>query len=170
MTDLQHPAIDEPQPVADRAHAEPEIHRLPMRETAVVPIDVAQDEFPDAIGHAIGEVAAAMEAAGVELAGPPFARYLACEPRIRAEVGFPVLRPAPDIGRVVAGRLPGGRVASVVHVGPYDGLAQTYGLLTRWLGELGLRTTGSMWEVYWSDPETDPDPETWRTEIFTPIE
>lgn len=170
MTDLQHPAIDDPRPVGDRGHAEPEIHRLPMRETAVVPIDVTRDEFPDAIGRAIGEVAAAMEAAGVELAGPPFARYLAFEPQIRAEVGFPVLRPAPDVGRVVAGRLPGGRVASAVHVGPYDGLEQTYALLTRWLGELGLRTTGAMWEVYWSDPETDPDPATWRTEIFAPIE
>ncbi len=170
MTDLQHPGIDEPRPVGDRAHAEPEIHRLPMRETAIVAIDAAKSEFPDAIGHAIGEVAAAMETAGVELAGPPFARYLAFEPRIRAEVGFPVRRPAPDVGRVGPGRLPGGRVASVVHVGPYDGLEQTYGLLTRWLGELGLRATGPLWEVYWSDPVTDPDPATWRTEIFAPIE
>lgn len=170
MTDPQHSALDNPRPAAERPHAEPEIHRLPMRETAVVPIDVPPEEFPDAIGHAIGEVATAMGAAGVDLAGPPFARYLAFGPRIRAEVGFPVQRPAPDVGRVVAGRLPGGRVASVVHVGPYDGLAETYGLLTRWLGELGLRMTGDMWEVYWSDPETDPDPATWRTEIFAPIE
>jgi effector-binding domain-containing protein len=170
MTDLLHPATDEPRPVGDRAHAEPEIHRLPLRDTAVIVVDVAPDELPDAIGRAIGEVTAAMAEAAVGLAGPPFTRYLAFEPRIRAEVGFAVMRPAPDIGRVEPGRLPGGRAASVLHIGSYDGLEQTYALLTRWLAELGLRTTGPMWEVYWSDPATEPDPASWRTEIFAPIE
>ena len=111
-----------------------------------------------------------MREAGVALAGPPFARYLAFEPRIRAEIGFPVQRPAPHVGRVFPGRLPGGRVASVVHIGSFDGLEHTYGLMHRWLAELGLRPTGPIWEVYWSDPEAEPDPATWRTEIFAPIE
>jgi effector-binding domain-containing protein len=111
-----------------------------------------------------------MRQAGVDLAGAPFARYLSFGDRIRAEIGFPVMRPAPDIGRVVPGRLPGGRVASIVHVGSYDGLEQTYGLLTRWLAELGLQATGPLWEVYWSDPEVETDPATWRTEIFAPVD
>ncbi len=110
-----------------------------MRETAVIAVDVAPDELPDAIGVAIGEVEAAMREAGVGLAGPPFARYLAFEPRIRAEIGFPVLRPAPHVGRVFPGRLPGGRVASIVHIGSYDGLEQTYGLMHRWLARAGPR-------------------------------
>ena len=76
----------------------------------------------------------------------------------------------PRMGRVVPGRLPGGRVASIVHIGPFDGLEQTYGLMHRWLAELGLQPTGPLWEVYWSDPEAEPDPATWRTEIFAPIE
>ena len=95
-----------------------------MRETAVIAVDVAPDELPAPIGAAIGEVEAAMREAGVGLAGPPFARYLAFEPRIRAEIGFPVQRPAPHVGRVFPGRLPGGRVASIVHIGSFDGLEQ----------------------------------------------
>ena len=124
MTDLLHPVSDQPPAASDRPPAVPEIHRLAMRETAVIAVDVAQDELPDAIGAAIGEVEAAMREAGVGLGGPPFARYLAFEPRIRAEIGFPVQRPAPHVGRVFPGRLPGGRVASIVHIGPYDGLEQ----------------------------------------------
>jgi effector-binding domain-containing protein len=170
MTELLHPVSDQPPAVFDRQGAVPEIHRLAMRETAVIALDVAPDELPGAIGAAVGEVEAAMREAGVALAGPPFARYLAFEPRIRAEIGFPVRRPAPHVGRVFPGRLPGGRVASIVHIGPYDGLEHTYGLMHRWLAELGLRPTGPMWEVYWSDPVAEPDPATWRTEIFTPIE
>jgi len=170
MTELLHPVTREPGAVFERAHATPEIHRLAMRETAVVAIDVAPDEIAAAVGVAIGEVEAAMRTAGVDLAGPPFARYLAFGPRIHAEVGFPVRRPAPDIGRVVPGRLPGGRVASIVHVGSYHGLERTYAELTRWLAELGLQPAGPLWEVYWSDPEVDTNPATWRTEIFAPLE
>ena len=170
MTDLLHPVSDQPPAAPDRPPAVPEIHRLAMRETAVIAVDVAQDELPAAIGTAIGEVEAAMREAGVCLAGPPFARYLAFEPRIRAEIGFPVQRPAPHVGRVFPGRLPGGRVASVVHIGPFDGLEQTYGLMHRWLAEMGLAPDGPIWEVYWSDPEAEPDPATWRTEIFAPLE
>jgi effector-binding domain-containing protein len=170
MTELLHPLSDQPQAVFDRPHAVPEIHRLALRETAVVTVDVGPDELPAAIGVVVGEVEAAMHEAGVPLAGPPFARYLAFEPRIRAEIGFPVLRAAPCVGRVLPGRLPGGRVASIVHIGSFDGLEHTYAQMHRWLAELGLRPTGPLWEVYWSEPEAEPDPATWRTEIFAPIE
>lgn len=149
---------------------EPEVARLPLRETAVVHVDVPADELPQAIGEAIGAVEAAMREAGVDLGGPPFARYLDFGPRIRAEVGFPVLRPAPEMGRVVPGRLPGGRIATVLHLGSYDGLHETYARLVAWLAERGLHPSGPMWEVYWSDPEVEPDPATWRTELFAPVE
>jgi effector-binding domain-containing protein len=170
MTDLLHPAADAPQAVFDRPHATPEIHRVPLRETAAVAVEVAPGELPAAVGTALAEVEAAMAEAGVALAGPPFTRYLAYEPRVRAEIGFPVLRPAPHVGRVFPGRLPGGRVASIVHVGAFDGLHQTYAVLFQWLTELGLQPTGATWEVYWSDPEAEPDPATWRTEILAPVE
>ena len=169
MSQLLHPG-SEPRSAADRAVLEPEIHRVTMRETAVITIDGAADEMPAAIGSAILEVEAAMSEAGVGLDGPAFTRYLEMEPRIRAEVGFPVERPAPHVGRVYPGRLPGGRVASVIHVGPFEGLEHTYAALERWLGELGLHASGPMWEVYWSDPEKEPDPATWRTEIVEPLE
>jgi effector-binding domain-containing protein len=149
---------------------EPEVGHLSMRETAVVTVDVPPEALPRSIGEAIAEVEAAMREAGVDLTGPPFARYLAFEPRVRAEIGFPVARPAPDVGHVKAGRLPGGRIARVLHVGPYDGLEETHARLVRWLAGQGLHPSGPVWEVYWSDPETEPDAATWRTELFVPVE
>jgi effector-binding domain-containing protein len=170
MTDLLHPASHDPAPGPGRPGGQPEIHHLAMRETAVVMIDVAPEEIGPAVGAAIGEVEVAMRAAGVDLAGPPFARYHQFEPRIRAEIGFPVMRPAPDVGSVVPGRLPGGRVASILHIGPYETLERSYGELTRWLAGMGLQPSGPLWEVYWSDPGEEPNPAAWRTEIFAPIE
>ena len=90
------------------------------------------------VGPAIGEVAAAMGRAGVGLAGPPFARYLDWHPeRVVVEVGFPVIRPAPAVGRVEPATLPGGTVASAVHVGPYETLGETYNRLQAWMAEHG---------------------------------
>jgi effector-binding domain-containing protein len=169
VKDLLHPTADLPQPATERQPLEPEIHDLPPRETAVVAVDVPQAGLAEAIGRAIGEVESAMEEAGVTLAGPPFARYLAFGERIQAEVGFPVRRTAPVVGRVLPSHLPGGRVASIVHLGPYDGLHATYARLTQWLEERGLRPMGPLWEVYWSDPSDEPDPATWRTEISAPV-
>jgi effector-binding domain-containing protein len=171
MVELLHPVADEPPAVFERTPGEVQIHQLHPREIAIVRVDVPPAQLPEAIGEAIGEIEARMTEAGVEVAGPPFARYLDLGPlRIVAEIGCPVWRPAPHVGRVYPGRLGGGRAASIVHVGPYDGLAATYERLQRWLDEGGAHGTGPMWEVYWSDPVAEPDPATWRTEILIPLD
>jgi effector-binding domain-containing protein len=155
--------------VFERAGDEVELHELHPREAAVVSLHLTAEGIAEAIGGAFGEVAGAMATAGVDLAGPPFTRYFSFGPTFDAEAGFPVMRPAPDIGRVHPARLPGGRVASVVHIGPYESIKDTYGVLMARVGEMGLQPLGPMWEVYWSDPEAEPDPSTWRTEILLPV-
>jgi effector-binding domain-containing protein len=171
MVQMQQPTTGAPTSVFGRSAGSVEIQERHPREVAITRVEVAQDAMPQAIGEAIAEVAARMAEAGVELAGPPFARYLRFEPaRISAEIGFPVMRPAPHVGRVYPGQLPGGRIASIVHVGSYEALAETYGHLEGWLAEAGTRGTGPMWEVYWTDPESEPDPAAWRTEILVPLD
>lgn len=157
--------------VYERAPGEVEIHDLHPIETAVVRVEAMVAELPAAIPGALRDVANAMAAAGVELAGPPFTRYVAWGPgRAVAEVGFPVWRAAPQVGSVGPGQLPGGRAASIVHVGTYETIDHAYARLQEWLRERGHGELGPMWEVYWSDPETDPDPAGWRTEILVPVD
>jgi effector-binding domain-containing protein len=171
MVDMLQPRSVEPTAVFERADGEVEIHEHHPRETAVIHVDVPVDLLPAAVGEALGELGRRMAEAGVELAGPPFTRYLSFGPeRILAEIGVPVLRPAPHSGRVFPGRLQGGRVASVIHVGPYEALADAYVRLQRWLDDHGLHGTGPMWEVYWSDPQAEPDSASWRTEILVPLD
>jgi hypothetical protein len=33
-----------------------------------------------------------------------------------------------------------------------------------------MKPTGSMWEVYLTDPEREPDPSRWRTGVFLRVE
>jgi effector-binding domain-containing protein len=137
----------------------------------MIRVTVPPADLPAAVPKALCEVAEAMGDAGIELAGPPYTRYAAWGPElVTAEIGFPIRAEAPRIGRVVPGVLPGGRIASIIHVGPFDTIGDTYGLMERHLADLGNRDTGPMWETYWSDPEAQPDPATWRTEILVPVE
>lgn len=171
MVEQLQPVAAEPSKVFERTPDEIEIHELHPRETAVIHVEVPPDRLPAAVREAIGEITSRMAEAGVGLAGPPFTRYLSFGPlRILAEIGCPVWRPAPHVGRVFPGRLPGGRAASMVHVGHLEDLATAYVRLQRQLDASGLHGTGPMWEVYWSDPGAEPDPATWRTEILIPLD
>jgi effector-binding domain-containing protein len=88
---------------------------------------------------------------------------------VDVSVGFPVVGDVHPLGGGV-GLLerPAVRAAVGVHVGPYDGLPQTYARMQQWVAEQGLAPTGEMWEEYLSPPEGDPS--TWRTRVVIPVQ
>ena len=102
--------------------------------------------------------------------GPPFA-YYAGPPTdtIDIEAGFPVASVCAASGDVVPSQLPGGRIATLTHVGPYESTMATYDQPRAWVGDQGLELQHGMWEVYLSDPQKEPDPSRWRTLIFWPV-
>lgn len=107
---------------------------------------------------------------GGAIAGPPFGYY----PRMPGEtvevvVGFPVGASFTAEGEVEPFELPGGRVVTGTHVGPYETLERTYGELMAWTEAEGLTLAEGMWESYLSDPSAEPDPATWRTLIVWPL-
>jgi effector-binding domain-containing protein len=71
-------------------------------------------------------------------------------------------------GRVEPVLLPGGEVAVACHVGPYETLSETYGVMQRWIAEHGRSSSGPMWEVYLDDPSVVPV-EQLRTEVVIPL-
>jgi effector-binding domain-containing protein len=149
---------------------EPELRTLKKQPVAIIQITTTMGGIPAALGAAFGELEAAIRMAETEIVGPPFARYLTFGPEaITLEAGFPIARKFPASGRVVMSKLPGCEVATVLHVGPYERLATTYNTLTEWVALRGREPAGPMWEAYLSDPAVEPDPETWRTEVFLPL-
>ena len=91
--------------------------------------------------------------------GPPFCRIEIDDEEFLLEVGFPVERPVEASGRIVASSLPGGLVATVMNVGPYDSVPAAYWAIEAWLGEHGYEPTGAPWESYLDGPEV-PNPRT----------
>jgi effector-binding domain-containing protein len=153
-----------------RSDTEPELVRLAIQDTAVIVTETPVGELPRVIAEALPAVERAVFGAGVALAGPPFVRYLAMGPEIRAEIGFPIGTAIAPRGRIQPGHLPGGDAARIVHLGPYDTIAATYERLQTWMAAQGRMPAGPFWEVYWTEPDTSPDPATWRTEVFAPLQ
>lgn len=139
--------------------------------TAVIHERVPLTELPQFFGRAYHSTMAALEAQGLHPTGPPFSKYFGKPTGGVADVeaGFPVSGTFSDADGVTAGTLPGGKVVEAVHVGPYDTMHQTYDEVMRFVEGEGLTPSEEMWEVYLSDPQTQPDPATWRTQIFWPV-
>lgn len=79
------------------------------------------------------------------------------------EVGVEVPAPLAAKGDVVALETPGGRVASTVHLGAYDGLSAAARAMHAWIAANGHAYGGVDWERY---GEHDPDPAKLSTEVF----
>lgn len=65
--------------------------------------------------------------------------------------------------------LPGGKMAKIIHKGPYEECVPTYEKLFSWIAERGKRIVGPIREVYFNDPREVP-PEEILTEIYAPID
>lgn len=149
------------------------IEQVESRHAAAVDYRVELASIGQAMGAAIGEVAAVLGEERVEPAGMPFSLYPRGAPDERGMVavvtGMPVDSPIIEVGRVRNYDLPGGMMAIGTHVGPYDAIASSYGELEQAAREAGYEPSGPMWECYLADPASEPDASKWRTDICVPV-
>lgn len=131
------------------------------------------------IGKMISELCTFAGRKGIQLAGPPIyichetgseeAKAADSTGTADLEVAVPVVGDAEESGEVEAYELQGGKMAKIVHKGPFDGVGSTYQRLFKWMAENGKQVTGPTREVYLSDP-TEVQPEELMTEIYAPID
>ena len=146
-----------------------EIRQMPPRHAATVREKIARDDMTEALGRSYQAVGAAIAKQGVEADGAPFARYHDFGDTIDLEAGMPVAAPVAQDGDVKPSVLPGGPAAIAVHRGPYEGLAATYDAIGTWIEQSDREANGGPWEIYLTDPGTEPDPANWLTEIIWPL-
>ncbi len=117
----------------------------------------------------------AVTAQGIGPAGPLFAHHLTMSDTLfDFEVGFPVTSDVKPTGRVRQGSLPSVMVAKSTYHGDYEGLYRAWQQFNEVAGKelaaRGFERGSSIWENYTRGPECDPNPSTWRTELFVPLE
>jgi effector-binding domain-containing protein len=104
------------------------------------------------------------------MAGPPFCRYTAWRERdCDIEGGCPVVGEVQGSGEVLAGTLGGMRALMGEYSGPYDGLGSAHEAIRTYIGEHGLEASEAPFEIYVTDPEEEPDPSKWITNVYWPI-
>jgi effector-binding domain-containing protein len=131
------------------------------RPTAVVPASTTWAEFPTLWSKLLDEVWTCLRAGGIQRGCRNVMLYLDDVPRV--EVGVELTQPCQLTGRVVASSLPAGTVAMTAHWGPYEGLGDAHGAVTRWCRVRGRQPAGPRWEVY--GPHRDNPAEVW-TEVY----
>jgi AraC family transcriptional regulator len=140
----------------------------------VVRRQIKREEIAATIQAGLHAIFLYAQSHGVALAhAAPFSRYIAMGPGlITMEPGVHTAGPhetvANDAG-VTAETLPGGRVATTIHQGPYDQLSEAWTAMHQSLVAEGLRPGDAPWESYITDPGEVPDPKDWKTELFWPL-
>lgn len=155
-----------------QTHAETYIVRARIgheQPTAVASGTMTVPEIGPWLARIFTAVTSAVARQNVHVIGPPFARYHRRDDgRFDVEAGFPVSGYVWTAAGVRASRLPGGKLAATMHVGPYDGMEPAYAALADWVRDEGGELAGDAWEVYLTGPATVADPAGWRTEVVQP--
>jgi effector-binding domain-containing protein len=156
--------------------AEPEIVTRTEQPYVAIRARVAMAEL-GSMGARLGDVFGWLAARGLAPAGPPFFRYNLVDMarELEVEAGVPVAVPAAGDGQVIAGTLPSGRYATLLHVGQPSGLLDATAALLAWAARQGLKWDvlpgedgerwGSRLEIYLTDPDQEPDMSKWLTQL-----
>lgn len=138
--------------------------------------DVAPDGMPAIFDETFTALVPALAEAGVQIAGPAISLHHRMPgATMTFEAGFPVA--APLDGQLEAGgitflpsSMPATQVATVSHLGGYDGLGDAWGRLMQQVAADGHQPALPFWEVYVTEPSPDMDPATLRTDLVLPYE
>ncbi len=84
------------------------------------------------------------------------------------EVVVPVSGKAVSSGEIRYYTVPGGRMARIVHMGPYETCEISYQKVFDWIAGNGLHIKGPIREVYYNNPQ-EVKPEEIMTEILVPV-
>ena len=84
------------------------------------------------------------------------------------EVAAPIAEKIEETKEIKCYTLPGGKMAKIIHKGPYDTCGPTYEKVFSWIKKNGRNIVGPTREVYLNDPR-EVGPEEILTEIYIPI-
>lgn len=138
---------------------------------------VGSDEMAgmsEMMGNMYGEIMSYMAANELEMAPerhPITVYHDWSESGITMECGLPVENvDAVESDRIMLKNTYGGLTVIAVHLGDYNQLEATHGVVDIYVDDNDLRVTGPPWEEYVTDPGQEPDTTKWMTHVYYPVE
>ncbi len=145
-----------------------EIIEAQPQPALVVEAECTPGDFSEVLASCFGRVFQHMAGAGGEPHGMPFMRYLDMgDDWFRIQAGMP--SDVAGAGDIQAIELPGGKLATILFLGPYDQVGEAWDELRAWAQTRNLDLMGG-WDVYENDPDSVSDPSELRTRIYLPAE
>ena len=126
----------------DPLHPDVVVRPVPAEAVAMLRLDAAID--PD-VAAAFYELETLVRDQGQRAHRPPGALV---HPDGDTEIFVPIRRPIRPHERIVSGRLPACRAATVIQRGPYDGIAAARRALETWIAAAGLVAAGPLRIIY----------------------
>ncbi len=163
----------EAMPVDNGGNASFELmENTPMAYYAVtdeIPISEMNSQF---FASGFAEVGQYLGKEAANLTGAPFALYHVWDMEngiTKVSVALPVNSELEGNDRVVKGMTHEGTVLKAVHMGDYAGTGEVHMAIETHVNSSDLQIVGSPWEVYLTDPGSEPDTAKWVTEIYYPV-
>jgi len=102
-------------------------------------------------------------------ARPVVIYHLLSEKKVIFEMGIPVFENVTVSGRIRYTTMQGGDHVVANYFGSYDTLEDGHNAVQQWMIRYRRKLAGYPWELYVTDPTTEPDPNNWLTRIYYPV-
>jgi effector-binding domain-containing protein len=157
--------------------SEPKVEYRQERHFLAISKTVHMYDIPEVLPPLIPEVKTWMIQNYIVASGPDFFLYRSMNEQneLECEAGFTVREAVSGQGRIQPGSFPAGSYASIIYTGDFKDMMQGHIALEQWIKEQGLKEKihasdgkvrwGGRTEFYLVDPDNEPDPDRWRTEI-----
>ncbi len=132
---------------------------------------VKQNEMNNIHGKLYAEINTFMDSKGIVSQAAPLVIYhFWSDSIVDLEAGIPVKDSTLEgNGRIKLNKISKSYVVTAIHYGSYDRLPETYFGINEWMRKNKVTITGVPWEVYVTDPDSEPNPNKWETAIYFPV-
>lgn len=149
---------------------EMEVVEREAQPALVIEFDCQLEDMPSELSAKMNSVYQYAREHGAEVIGQPFVRHSTLNTNLRTfQAGIPIRIAIEGSETIKSITLPGGQVATTMHVGPHDSLDVGHRTLHSWVRDNDFKLVGGPWEVYLSDPMLEPDPSQHKTELFQAV-
>ncbi len=128
------------------------------------------DGIGEMLGRSYGAIMGYIMEKQIAMTGLPFAVYYNWDPDgiIVIRAGVPVAEGTKGHGNIEYFELPAGKAVFAKHFGGYD-TGVTHYAIDDYMKANKIEGNNYIWEVYVTDPSTEPDTAKWETDIYYPL-
>ncbi len=139
---------------------------LESQPALVIKFSSAPQSLGEKLGQHLPTIFQYAGSKGLTTTGMPFVRYLEMTEVFTVEAGMCVAEADTGEGDIYGTELVGGSAITTDYYGPYEGLGTAHEALRAWAIEQGHKPEWGGWEVYETDPGSEPDSSKWLTKVY----